>query len=392
VHDADGDTYALIRMKLDKEVEPLPVDSRVMVRPRSALGLKYVELRPGTSRAGFRAGDTVPLGGARPVPVEIDEVFNMFDARTRLGIRRSLEGFGNGLTGRGTNLNEAIRRLPPFLGNLQPVMRNLSDPRTRLRRLFPALARAARLVAPVADTQAQLFVNLDTTFAALARVARPYIQDTISLSPPFMEAGIRDFPVQRPFFRNTAGLMRELRPGVRVLPTTLPVLADALEFGETNLRRAPALNRRLGDVFEALDDFATDPLVRSGLRRLTGTVTSLRPTLNFLAPVQVTCNYATLWFRNISSLLSEGDTNGTWQRFIIVATPSGPNSESGPSSAPANGPNEDNYLHANTYPNTASPGQVKECEAGNEDYIIGQQVLGNLPGNQGTETDDQVKP
>jgi hypothetical protein len=207
-----------------------------------------------------------------------------------------------------------------------------------------------------------------------------------------METAIRDFPIQRPFFRNTAGLMRDLRPGVRVLPSTLPVLADALEFGQTNLRRAPALNRRLGRVFEALDEFATDPLVRSGLRRLTGTVTSLRPTLNFLAPVQVTCNYATLWFRNISSLLSEGDTNGTWQRFIIVATPLGPNSESGPSSAPANGPSIDNYLHSNTYPNTASPGQVRECEAGNEDYIVGQQVLGNVPGNQGTKTSGQVKP
>ena len=65
----------------------------------------------------------------------------------------------------------------------------------------------------------------------------------------------------------------------------------------------------------------------------------------------------TLWFRNVSSLLSEGDSNGTWQRFIIVATPQGPNNEGGPSSAPANGPTEDNHLHTNPYPNTAAPGQ-----------------------------------
>ena len=81
----------------------------------------------------------------------------------------------------------------------------------------------------------------------------------------------------------------------------------------------------------------------------------LNPTLQNLAPAQLQCNYITLWFRNVSSLLSEGDVHGTWQRFIIIATPQGPNNEGGPSSAPANGgtPTRDNYLHSNPYPNTA---------------------------------------
>ena len=110
----------------------------------------------------------------------------------------------------------------------------------------------------------------------------------------------------------------------------------------------------------------------------------LNPTLQNLAPAQLTCNYLTLWFRNVSSLLSEGDVHGTWQRFIIIATPQGPNNEGGPSSAPANGgtPTRDNYLHSNPYPNTASPGQPKECEAGNEPFQVGRKVIGNVPGKQ----------
>ena len=96
---------------------------------------------------------------------------------------------------------------------------------------------------------------------------------------------------------------------------------------------------------------------------------SAAPTLDYLAPTQTVCNYVTLFFRNISSLLSEGDQNGTWQRFIIVTTPQGPNNEGGPSSGPANGPTIDNHLHTNPYPNTAAPGQPRECEAGNEPYL-----------------------
>jgi hypothetical protein len=50
-----------------------------------------------------------------------------------------------------------------------------------------------------------------------------------------------------------------------------------------------------------------------------------------------------------------------------------------------------NHLHTNPYPNTASPGQTQECEAGNETYAAGKTVIGNVPGNQGTHTDGQVK-
>jgi phospholipid/cholesterol/gamma-HCH transport system substrate-binding protein len=385
----NGETAAKITMKLEKRLEPLPVDSTLIVRPRSALGLKYVEITPGSSRSGFRAGDTVPIAQATPRPVEIDEVLNAFDDRTREGSRRSLVGFGDALAGRGRALNEAIAALRPLLPNLQAVTANLADPRTRLGRFVVALRNAAGEAAPVAETQAALFVNLDITFSALAQVARPFIQETISRSPPALDTAIAEFPRQRPFLRNTTAFARELRPGVRTLPVALPDLADALEFGVPTLKRSPSLSRRLARVFDALARFAEDPIVPRSIRKLTETAASLKPTLRFLTPVQTTCNYATLWFRNISSLLSEGDSNGTWQRFIIISAPFGPNNEGGPSSAPANGPDPANFLHSNPYPNTASPGQPKECESGNEDYLVGQKVIGNLPGTQSTKTSGQ---
>jgi len=389
VRDDQGRSSAQIKMKLDQELEPLPIDSTFVVRPTSALGLKYVELTPGSSRAGFDENEVVPITQAKPEPVEIDEVFNAFDAKTRRGAQRSLGGFGTGFAGRGIALNDAITSLRPLVTDLVPVMSNLADPRTRLDRLFRALGSTAAEVAPVAETQAALFANLDTTFTALAAVARPFIQETISESPPTFALGEREFPKQRPFVRNTAALFGELRPGIRTLPSAAPVLADALEIGSRTLPRTPPLNRRLASVFDSLAEFAEDPLVPAGVRRLRDTTRVLRPTIAFLTPAQTVCNYATLWFRNISSLLSEGDANGTWQRFIIIATPQGPNNEGGPSSAPANGPNVDNHLHSNPYPNVAAPGQTRECEAGNEDYLAGRTTIGNVPGNQGTETSGQ---
>jgi virulence factor Mce-like protein len=387
---ADGTTYAQITMKLDKEIEPLPTSSALLVRPRSALGLKYVELRPGRAEEGLESGATIPIEQARPEVVEIDDLFNMFDTKARVGSRNSLDGYGGGLAGRGADLNTAIAELRPLLRDLEPVAANLAAPATRLDRFFAELGDAAAEAAPVADQQATLFVNLDVTFTALSSIARPYLQETISESPPSEEVAIREFPLQRPFLRNNAAFFRELRPGVATLPRSAPILADAFEAGTEVLPKTPPMNRDLADVFDALADFSDDAQVRQGIDQLTRLSASLRPTLRFLTPMQTTCNYATLFFRNAASVLSDGDANGTWQRFVIIPTPEGPNNEGGPASAPANGPGPDNHLHTNPYPNTAAPGQTAECEAGNERYLVGDTLIGNQPGNQGTVTQEQA--
>ena len=148
-----------------------------------------------------------------------------------------------------------------------------------------------------------------------------------------------------------------------------------------------ALNRRLIPTVRALQAFAEDPLVSLGINGLRTTATVANPTVADLKPVQTVCNYVTLWFRNVASLLSEGDSNGTWQRFIIVSAPNGENNEGGPSNAPANGAGTpENFLHSNPYPNTPDGGRTNECEAGNEPWLPGRTVIGNVPGNQGTRT------
>jgi virulence factor Mce-like protein len=383
----DGTSIAVLGLKLEKSVEPLPKDSTVIIRSRSALGLKYVELTRGTSDEGFADGDTVPLAAATPAPVEFDEFLNMFDDDTRAASQTNLQGFGDAFAGRGQSLNQAIGAFRPLLRDLIPVARNLASAETNLPRFIGELSQAASIVAPVAETQAQLFVNLDTTFGALRAVARPFIQESISEGPETLDAAIESFPVQRPFLANTEGLFRELQPGVRALRTGAPALADALEYGTPVLRRAPPFNERLASLLTELETFAEDPLVPRGIRRLTETVRTLDPTLQHLAPAQLTCNYIAHWFRNISSLLSEGDVNGTWQRFIIIATPQGPNNEGGPSAAPADGPTLENHLHTNPYPNTAAPGQPKECEAGNEPFLAGRTITSNVPGTQQAATE-----
>src|SRR4051794_32791677 len=70
----NGTVSARLTLELEEAIRPLPVDSTVIVRPRSALGLKYVQLDRGRSSRGFEDGATIPIRRTTPVPVEFDEV------------------------------------------------------------------------------------------------------------------------------------------------------------------------------------------------------------------------------------------------------------------------------------------------------------------------------
>jgi virulence factor Mce-like protein len=407
VQHKDGRVTAKADLKLDKNVDPIPVGSTVVVRAKSALGLKYLEINRTDSPNGYPEGSTLPLKAANPHPVEYDQVLSMFNAPTRTAVRQNLVEFGAVLAGRGPQINAAIGQLRPLLRRLEPVARNLASSKTGLARFFREAGNAAAEVAPVAQTQAHMFVALDTTFGALASVARPFIQDTITETPPTFDTLIRTSPRISTFLRHNAALFANLRPGIHALNKNSPQIAAALETGARVLPPtaptggAPALNAQLAPTAQSLERFATNPDVQGGISRATQTLNYLSPTLQFVTPAQSVCNYLTLLSRNAASLFSVGDGIGTGQRFLVMSSPGGPNNETSPSSRPANKAGNEtnpgssypdaNFLHSNPYPNTASPGQSpRECEAGNEDYAKGKLQIGHSPGNQGIKTQDQI--
>lgn len=386
----DGGYGALLVLKLDRSAGPLPEDTRLAVRPRSPLGLRYIELTRGSSRRTLANGSTIALRHAAPIPVEFDDLFETFDAPTRAAAPEATEAIGTAIAGRGAGLNHAIRGLLPLVTRLEPAARNLADPRTGLGRLLPALGRTAGQLRPVAEPQARMFTALAGTFGALARV-RTDLQESIAAAPRMLEVGIEELPRQARFVRAATDLSRRLRPGVAMLSASAPDLDAALRSGAPALRRLPALDQRLERTFADLDRFDGDDRVHTGLKALAGSMTGVQPLTAFLTPAQTVCNYGGLLLRNLASSFSEADAIGSMMRFSVVLPSQVAGSEAGPAATPSNGPQPpvttgapaDNFLHSNPYPNTAAPGQEPECEAGNEGYRKGSTLIGNVPGDQG---------
>jgi virulence factor Mce-like protein len=398
----DGSATAQLQLELDPEVEPLPDDSTILIRPRSALGLKYVEITAGRSARGFPENATIPLARSATRPVEIDDFFNMFSDPTRVAMRSNSATYGTAFAGRGPALNQTFAGLEPLMRELEPAMRTIASQGAEFDEFFPALEQAAAEAAPVADIQASLWVALDSTFSTWESVAEP-LQDTISGGPPALDTAIRELPAQRPFLTESEKLFRNFRPAFANLAAAAPDLAAAFRVGEPALERSPAFNRRLTRSIATLEELGNDRRVPSGLARLTTTAQDLRPLLEHIVPAQTRCNYFALLFRNAASMLSESDRIGTMLRVTALALPLAPGSEAGPAAVPSNGPVpppgtlitersliNDSFLHSNPYPNTWLPGQTEECEAGNESqpphYLENRQVIGNLSGSQGAFT------
>jgi hypothetical protein len=272
-------------------------------------------------------------------------------------------------------------------------MRNLASKHTDLKGFLSGLGAFVGALAPVSRQQAQLYANLDTTFRSLAGVATPYLQDWIKQTPPTFQAVASDGPEIGSFATDTAQLFADLKPGIATLPRSAPMLTAGLRAGIRTLPGTAKLDKQTVGLARALDQFGADTTVRAGLSRLALASTSLGKPIDFLAPAQGTCNYITLFLRNLASSLSDNIGTGTVLRFVLVAIDNSiAGGEAAPSSTPYTstslvGGEKHGPLHFNPYPNTASPGETNDCTAGKEPYSPNQAVIGNPAKNVGTATE-----
>ena len=395
VVDGKPANIAIVDMKLDKNIQPLAVDTQVVIRSRSALGLKYVQLTPGVSSRPFRAGDTIPLANST-APVEFDDLLNTFNEPTRLNSQAALTGFGDALAGRGVDLNTAIEALNPFFRYLQPVAANLADPRTTLDQFFRQLGNTTGQIAPVAHVNAVLFTHMANTFAAISQCPT-CLQDTIAQTPPTESTGIASFQVQQPFLADFTTLSIKLQPSARELVTALPPLNSALRIGTPVVRSSTALNNETKNVFNALNDLARDPNTLLALTDLRDTLSVTRPLVNFVAPYQTVCNYTNYFFQGLGTHLSEDTAQGTTERVLVKSDNSFQNNAYGkfPSARPADVPRNLNPLTAtlNGQPITEghlapflpaiTPTGQADCQGGQYGYVTGNILPQGVKGRYG---------
>ena len=159
------DGHAIITFDVDPKYSHLVhTDATALLRPKTGLKDMFVALNPGSNSAPVaKENFTIPIQNTLP-DINPDEVYSFLDADTRDYLKLLINGAGEGLRGRGHDLQDVFRRFEPTHRDLARVTsavavrhRNLKRLINRLNLLNTSLAGKSDQLAELVDTSAAVF-------------------------------------------------------------------------------------------------------------------------------------------------------------------------------------------------------------------------------------------
>jgi phospholipid/cholesterol/gamma-HCH transport system substrate-binding protein len=268
------DGTALVRFTVDDEYAPLRRGTRVMIKQTSLSGIanRYVDLQLGPAD-----GKEIEDGGRldtneTETAVEIDQLFSIFDSKTRRGLQDTVKGSAELLRGRGREINRSVKYLNPALSTGTRLFRELSRDEPLLERFLVDSGRFVNTLARRREDVRGLVSNANATFRALGN-QQTALAEAVELLPPFMRRANTTFVNLRNALDDVDPLVDVSIPAVRRLG---PFLDDARAFAadaEPTIRDLSLTIRRSGganDLIELMNSFP--PLSRVALdpRRVNG--------------------------------------------------------------------------------------------------------------------------
>ncbi len=260
----------------DSDYQPLRRGTPEKIKKASLSGIanRYVDLHIGPAN-----GEEIEDGGVIGVDetgtaTELDQIFALFDKRTRTGLQDFFKGSAEMLRGRGKELRRGVHYLNPALSTGSRLFQELTRDEALLEKF---LVDSGTLVNALADRREDLtgvVGNLNLTFGALGR-QQDALAESIERLPPFMRRANTTFVNLRSALDDVDPLVDASKPAVRRLG---PFLEQARLFardGEPTIRDLSRTIARPGernDLIELIRSFP--PLAREAMdsRRVNGAV------------------------------------------------------------------------------------------------------------------------
>jgi virulence factor Mce-like protein len=257
-----------VEIEMRSRYAPLPADVRATLRRKTLLGEAYLELTPGTSAAPkLKEGATLSAARVQP-SVELDEIFQSFDPKTRQAMRVWYQGWERGVKNRGRDINDAIGHLP---GALESGENILDVMRAQQRATSTVVRDTGRVLATFGRQESRVDELIDAgadVFAATAARDKD-LAATVHELPGFLRAMDSTLAATGRLAGPGTPVLRDLRPAARKLR---PTLANAA-------RVAPDLESLATQLDGVLD------VSDKGLAAVRRTVAAVRPLLDQLWPL-----------------------------------------------------------------------------------------------------------
>jgi phospholipid/cholesterol/gamma-HCH transport system substrate-binding protein len=310
---------AEVKMKIDEEdLVPLRQGTTATIRATSLSGIanRYISLQPGRNDAAEIDDGGRITADRTSAPVDLDELFNTLDARTRKSLQRVIQGSGTWYAGRSREASESTKYLAPALSSTSRLTREIALDEQVFERFVIDTASTVSAIAERRDDLASLVGNANATARAIGdeNVA---LDSTLEQLPGTLRKANTTFVNLRSTLDDLDVLVRESKPATRDLAPFLRQLRPLVADARPTIRDLRELIRKRGRNNDLIELTRKQPR----LARLTSTVfpRTIR-TLNRSTPVidyarQYTPDLAA-WFTKFGpNSASNYDANGHFARI-----------------------------------------------------------------------------
>ena len=248
----------------DEDYQPLRRGTQVMVKQASLSGIanRYVDLHLGPAN-----GEEIEDGGVigtdeTNTAVELDQIFALFDDRTRTGLQDFFKGSAQMLRGRGKELRRGVHYLNPALSTGARLFQELTRDEALLERFLVDSGTLVNALAERRDDLTGVVGNLNATFGALGR-QQDALAESVERLPPFMRRANTTFVNLRSALDDVDPFVDASKPAVRRLGPFLDQARLFVRDGEPTIRdlsRTIGQPGRRNDLIELIRSFP--PLAR----------------------------------------------------------------------------------------------------------------------------------
>ena len=316
------DNQAEVVVSVDEPYAPLHEGTTATIRLTSLSGVanRYIALTPGPNNA-----PKIPDGGrarrrADDLVVDLDQLFNTLDPRTRRGLQRSSRASATQYAGQGANVNQSAKYFNPFLSTTDQLVKELARDQATLERAIVAGASVTGAVAQRAPQLTSLVTNLNTMMGAIAarerlalagarRAARHAAPGQLDVRRPALDAR-RPRPA-------AAGVEAGRAPCCRDSSASCtPLLNEATADVRSDLSKIVHQPGPFNDATDAVQHLPQ--LQQVGGPAFASSITAMRkgqPVIDFLRPYSPDL---VGWFRDFGQSAANYDANGHYARVLPI--------------------------------------------------------------------------
>jgi phospholipid/cholesterol/gamma-HCH transport system substrate-binding protein len=315
--DLTNDNQAEITISVDEPYAPLHEGTTALIRATSLSGVanRYIALTPAPNSAPKLADDATLAQDKTTSIVDLDQLFNTLDPKTRKGLQQVIQGSATQYQGQAKNANLAAKYFNPALSTSARLVNEADRDQQAFQDVIVYGAKVTTALAARRDTLTALVGHASTTAGAIGdeNVA---LSDTLKELPDTLRTANTTFVNLRatltdltkltdaslPATKKLAPLLRDLRP---LVADARPTIRDL-----RNLVTRPGTNNDLIDLLKKAPQL--EALAKPTFAHSITALQKSEPVVGFVRPYSADF---VGWLRDFGQGASNYDANGHYARI-----------------------------------------------------------------------------